>query len=984
MRFHVRRGIDFRQKGGLVRQRHFTTTASLLLALLVLAAACTYASAADGSDPGTASEFTPRMAVGVGDRVPADASLAAPKDRGDVPLANGVLRQAVASTSGDAEFPQGLSREGDSVRVEILHNLDSAEISALVSSLDGSVYGEVPGVLAEALVPLDSLVALEANPDVEYVRPPLAVNIEPSQPPSTDNFALPQGALVVGEEVAKMNADAWHAAGYTGDGVKIGIIDSFNSTFWNPAQAAGEVPAPSGTFCQIGGFPCDLFDVGGDHGVAVSEIVHEMAPDADLYLATVYTAADLQAAVNYFAGMGVDIISRSQTAEYDGPGDGTGPIADVMNSAVSQGMTWFNSAGNAAGSVAQPFDGSYWRGGWFDDDGDTFLDFDVTAVGELLPFACGFVNGVRWSDWGPAAGRTDYDVYVFDDVDLMTGAPIEEEVHTLGDQQGGAPPIENFNFQVECDTEDDIDFLAIENFDSGSGTGSDVIEFMTNIPGIYYWQNLYSASGPMSDTASPGGLTIGAIDPPNGTTIATYSSQGPTNDERIKPDLSAAAGVVSYTYGSRAARFSGTSASTPGAAGAGALALGAGMEARTLPAGGSLPTTPAQLKTFLLNNTVERGSPGADNIYGEGELVLPNPPAAASPTPTPTGGTTATPTPTGGPTSTPTPTPANEPDKKLFNGRWDLPLIGNDYDAWMDLTLSQPYYLCDGGAGAGSCENKWSQPAQDAIDDWNSQQTTVRFVLQPGQSDDHEVHVVINDSIAGDPSLLGLAVFYDDTFDDCNPQVCDWRYGDALIGDDVHSGVFGGMRDRQATIGHEVGHLLSLRHESTNADESVLYPCGMDDTGPIPHSIMSYNCIDPVANGGLGEYYVQDWDVCGINHAYFDPNVGMAGCGGGGTGPTPTPTATPGNAVTKGDNDCDNDIDSVDALKGLQKIVGLSPQQQPGCPELGSQFASIFGDMDCDDDLDSVDQLQILRHLAGIGANLPPGCDPLGALLVPN
>ena len=54
------------------------------------------------------------------------------------------------------------------------------------------------------------------------------------------------------------------------------------------------------------------------------------------------------------------------------------------------------------------------------------------------------------------------------------------------------------------------------------------------------------------------------MDPPTGTTIAHYSSWGPTNDNRMKPDLTAAAGVQNFTYGT----FPGTSASTPAAAGA--------------------------------------------------------------------------------------------------------------------------------------------------------------------------------------------------------------------------------------------------------------------------------------------------------------------------------------------------------------------------------------------------------------------------------
>ena len=459
----------------------------------------------------------------------------------------------------------------------------------------------------EALVPFDRLEALESHPGVQFVRPPLEANVPIATPPS-DGLASPQySADVVGEEVAKTNADDWHADGFTGAGVKVGIVDLFDGTLWNNALAAGEVPTPAGTFCRISGTSCDIWTIaaGQQHGQAVAEVVHEMAPGAQLYLATVNTTADLQAAVNYFVGQGVDIISRSLTARYDGPGNGTGSIATVINNAVANGIVWFNSAGNTAGDGVSEI-GSYWRGGWADTDTDGWLDF--TPGDEFLGFGCVFLNGLRWSDFG-AANPTDYDVCVYD----YPGAPSAISC-SYDDQTTGAPPLE---LNLSCNS-GDVDYLAIHLYAAGNGTAGNVLEFMTNGGGLEYWQNPYSATGPASDTNSTGALSVGAVDPPLGTSIASYSSRGPTNDAlyggaaRIKPDISAASGVASYTYGT----FSGTSASTPAAAGAAALIIGAGVA-----------TTPAQVKTYLLNNAaVDRGAAGPDNDFGAGEIVLTQPP----------------------------------------------------------------------------------------------------------------------------------------------------------------------------------------------------------------------------------------------------------------------------------------------------------------------------------------------------------------------
>ena len=63
-----------------------------------------------------------------------------------------------------------------------------------------------------------------------------------------------------------------------------------------------------------------------------------MAPDAELYIATVNTASDLWAAVDWFAANGVTIVTRSLGSGYDGPGDGTGPLDAVADHAVAPGV----------------------------------------------------------------------------------------------------------------------------------------------------------------------------------------------------------------------------------------------------------------------------------------------------------------------------------------------------------------------------------------------------------------------------------------------------------------------------------------------------------------------------------------------------------------------------------------------------------------------------------------------------------------------
>jgi len=157
--------------------------------------------------------------------------------------------------------------------------------------------------------------------------------------------------------------------------------------------------------------------------------------------------------------------------------------------------------------------------------------------------------------------------------------------------------------------------LSVALYRANGGTAGDVLEFMVNQGNALSHSTVaYSATGPAADSKSTSEVSVGAIDPWYGTTIADYSSRGPTNDGRTKPDLSAASCVTSSIYAAPDC-FNGTSAATPVAAGAAALMLD------------QFPMmSSSQLKTSMLNNaTVDRGVTGTDNTYGRGEVILPTP-----------------------------------------------------------------------------------------------------------------------------------------------------------------------------------------------------------------------------------------------------------------------------------------------------------------------------------------------------------------------
>lgn len=79
-----------------------------------------------------------------------------------------------------------------------------------------------------------------------------------------------------------------------------------------------------------------------------------------------------------------------------------------------------------------------------------------------------------------------------------------------------------------------------------------------------------------------------------------------------------------------------------------------------------------------------------------------------------------------------------------------------------------------------------------------------------------------------------------------------------------------------------------------------------------------------------------------------------------------------------GDVDCDGDVDSVDSLKELRFVAGLTVSQTEPCPDIGSELTIVFGDLDCGGDVDSVDSLKALLHIAGLSVSQTEPCPDIG------
>jgi uncharacterized repeat protein (TIGR01451 family) len=104
-----------------------------------------------------------------------------------------------------------------------------------------------------------------------------------------------------------------------------------------------------------------------------------------------------------------------------------------------------------------------------------------------------------------------------------------------------------------------------------------------------------------------GVISVGAVNWRTPATIEPFSSRGPTNDGRLKPELVAPDGVSVTGAGGFPTTFFGTSASAPHAGAVAAVVLSAN------------PTlTPARLAARMMAAAVPLGSPIPNNTFGSG------------------------------------------------------------------------------------------------------------------------------------------------------------------------------------------------------------------------------------------------------------------------------------------------------------------------------------------------------------------------------
>lgn len=393
------------------------------------------------------------------------------------------------------------------------------------------------------------------------------------------------GTVTSQGDAASNAAAARGAFGVDGSGIKIGVIsDSFNKT---GAAVTVNTQIMNGNLPGIGnpnGYTTSIQVVkdsasGGDEGRALMEIIHDLAPGAELMFHSAFNnftdgATQLNSianAIDALVANGADIII-DDVALANQPFFQDGPTTQAVNAAKAAGVAYFTSSGNY-GSEA-------WRGAFNGGIGGT-QDFDLdageggdTTMDILVPQGGMVQVLVQWDDPYPSiSGGTasDFDVRLFDpalnsDVDSSNRVqgdgldPWERIIETNpgpGSKQYGVI-IEH----VSGDTDHDLKIIVL------GGSISDDDD--TNDPTMWGHK---SAEGAVSVAAHRHNMlnniepfsSIGPVD------ILFDGAGNPIFDLREGPLITAPDGVSTTTTGY--GTFFGTSAAAPHVAAVAALML---------------------------------------------------------------------------------------------------------------------------------------------------------------------------------------------------------------------------------------------------------------------------------------------------------------------------------------------------------------------------------------------------------------------------
>ncbi|MBS1793133.1 MAG: S8 family serine peptidase [Acidobacteria bacterium] len=460
------------------------------------------------------------------------------------------------------------------------------------------------------------------------------------------NDLIPNGYTGIGsanaEGVTTMGAySARGAFNADGTGIKIGVLSN-GVVNLATSQASGDLGAVTVLPGQTGS---------ADEGTAMLEVIHDIAPGAQLYFATgLPTITQFAQNIRDLRTAGCDIIvddlgyfveSPFQDGQVGTTNTNGGVVIQAVKDVTDAGALYFSSAsnsGNKNDGTSGTWEGDFVSGGTLAliPGGGLVHDFDPSAAvaqSDLLTLGGGGTNPVtlNWSD-PLGASANDYDLFILNNAGTTVVAS------STNVQSGTQDPYEQTGSNTTNNRAVIRQAAGAANRFLHLNTNRGRLSFSTDGTtfGHSHVDNAYSVAATPAyapfNFASPPTFFNGPYPALHGITdkVETFSSDGPRRVFfqpdgtpytpgnvsstggvlRQKPDLTAPDGMEVTGVGGFGSPFFGTSCAAPAAAAV------AGLLKSANPA-----LTPAQIRSALTAPALDIETPGVDRDAGAGTIM---------------------------------------------------------------------------------------------------------------------------------------------------------------------------------------------------------------------------------------------------------------------------------------------------------------------------------------------------------------------------
>jgi hypothetical protein len=439
----------------------------------------------------------------------------------------------------------------------------SDSVLKMITDNGGTIINQFPQYRAiRALIPITAVEAIAAHPDIQFI----------------DQAALCETRkATTSEGDVAHNAPLVRAKGFTGAGVKVGVLsDSVDNLA--AVQATGDLPA---TVTVLENAPGN-----SGEGTAMLEIVYDLAPGSPLYFATAWNGAasfanNIIALKNAGCKVIVDDVGYFNESPFQDD-----VISQAVSTVTAAGVSYFSSAGNSGNKSAGT--SGTWEGNYVDaNPGGAYNEYHLHSfasgiIGSQMLTNPGVIT-LFWSD-PLGASANDYDLYVIDSGGNIINYSWNAQTGTQDPYEaiavGYASPIP-FNYTglwIAIDRySPDAAHISAPRFlhlnasrartqysTNGETHGHATIEsaFCVSAVSAHLRTTPFTGTETLETFTSDGPRRVYYY--PNGTPITPGNFLATGGYVRMKPDITAADGVLCSAPGF--ANFYGTSAAAPHAA----------------------------------------------------------------------------------------------------------------------------------------------------------------------------------------------------------------------------------------------------------------------------------------------------------------------------------------------------------------------------------------------------------------------------------